>query len=121
MAKEWHLLRYYIVRVYYCLFARTTTVRYCSDGETWSTKNVRTTPGLLHRIPLKDDGLASIVEIDINWNIEFVDMPNSEQFWFEDDKLATQGFRRYVCRHIPIGHGYKEVKFKLNLQSNMLR
>ena len=85
-------------------------VRYRSDGDDWSTLKVSRRPGLLHRIPLEDDGRASIIEINSRWAVRFVSMQNWEHFWFEDE-AETEGFRRYVCRHIPIGHGYREATF----------
>ena len=40
-------------------------------------------------------------------------MPNWEHFWVQDEKRAGLGFRRYVCRHIPIGDGYKAATFTI--------
>lgn len=88
-------------------------IHYWSDGEEKSISHVHSIPGLMHRIPLKDDGLASIIEIEKGWKIHFVDMPNWEHFWLEDEERAGEGFRRYVCRYIPVGGGYKEAKFMI--------
>ncbi|MDE0340788.1 MAG: hypothetical protein OXI82_01485 [Nitrospinae bacterium] len=88
-------------------------IHYWSDGAEKSISHVHSIPGLMHRIPLKDDGLASIIEIEKGWKIHFVDMPNWEYFWFEDEDRAAENFRRYVCRSIPPGGGYKEAKFMI--------
>lgn len=92
-------------------FNHTINVRFWSDGKACTELTLPSDPGLLHRIPLKDDGLASIIEIDSKWVIRFIDMPSWEHFWFEDQERAVPGFRRYVCRYIPAGDGYKEAKF----------
>ena len=89
------------------------SISYCSNGEPWSTMSIKRMPGLLHRIPLKDDGQASIIEINRKWKIWFVDMPNSEHFWLEDTANKSDDLRRYVCRQIDKGYGYKEAKFTI--------
>ncbi len=88
----------------------TIIVRHKSAGDEWNTIKVSTAAGLVHRIPLKDDGKVKIIEIVNQWTMKFIDMPSSEHFWRAE---IDNGTRRYVCRHIPAGHGYREAKFTL--------
>lgn len=91
-------------------------VRYRSvaDGDVWGAIILPSTPGLLHRVPLKDDGHVSLIEIPDQWELHFVDMPAAEHFWATE---AEEGIRRYVCRYIPKGDGYKEARFTIEASS----
>lgn len=94
----------------------TIKVRYRSvaDGDVWSEMILPSTPGLLHRVPLKDDGHVSLIEVPDRWELHFVDMPAAKHFWTTE---VEEGVRRYECRYIPKGDGYEEARFTVEPSS----
>ena len=88
------------------LLNRSTVIRWRFDGGRWHSRKIPRKAGPVHHIPLLDDGRVINIDVPDDVRIHFIDTPNWDSFWTE---AVIEDRRRYTCRYIPPGSGYKHV------------